>query len=73
MFVTGGSGTNSDGAMTSGLIGQLISLMVAEKSGFALSDSAESNGLKEYADRLTEQALTNMQQSPDIPATASRK
>src|SRR5262249_11756143 len=54
VFMTGANGENGHaGSAGQGLLGQLISLLVAEKSGFQLSDSEGLAGLKEFADRMT--------------------
>lgn len=61
MFVTG---ANGEGAQGQGLLGQLISLLVAEKSGFALAESnGNGNGseLKEFADRMSKEAMASME------------
>jgi uncharacterized membrane protein YqiK len=63
MFVTG-AGAGSEGA-GQGLLGQLIGLLVAEKSGFALAESnGNGNGsseLKEFADRMSKEAMASME------------
>ena len=43
------------------MLGTLIGLLVAEKSGFAISDQEESTRMKVFADRMTEQVLSNME------------
>src|SRR5262249_17635677 len=50
VFVSGGSGAGGDGHASQGLLGTLLSLLVAEKSGFQPGDSPELAGLKEFAD-----------------------
>jgi uncharacterized membrane protein YqiK len=80
VFIGGGAssnGINGDGAagssvgLTTGMIGQLVNLLVAEKSGFALNDTPESAGLKEFADRMTRQMLDTMESRADEPAAAA--
>ncbi len=39
------------------MLGTLIGLMVAEKSGFAISDNPEMASLKELAAKMTKQAI----------------
>jgi hypothetical protein len=63
VFMAGGNGEAGQGAPSQGLLGMLISLMVAEKSGFQLSEDASSGSLKEFADRMTRQAMESMQQA----------
>ena len=66
MFVSHAGGNGSD-AQGQGLVGQLISLLVAEKSGFALSDT-NGNGteLKEFADRMSKEAMASMESAVAI-------
>src|SRR6185437_6324323 len=52
MLVTGGSG---EGA-TTGILGTLVSLLVAEKSGFKLDGDGRSDQIKAMAERLTREA-----------------
>jgi uncharacterized membrane protein YqiK len=69
VFVAGGAGSASgDSGLAganagAGMMGMLISLLVAEKSGFAVSDNPEMASLKELADRMTRQVLENLEQS----------
>jgi uncharacterized membrane protein YqiK len=66
MFIAGGeSGGSTPGGAGQGLLGTLISLLVAEKSGF---QTADGNGhgmgsLQEFADRMTKDAMESMQQA----------
>ena len=48
--------------MSQGLVGMLLNLLVAEKSGFQPGDGVEQSALREMADRLTREALANMEQ-----------
>ncbi|HEV3122603.1 MAG TPA: SPFH domain-containing protein, partial [Isosphaeraceae bacterium] len=60
MFVAGQSTNGSPGTpdpSSQGLLGLLISLLVAEKSGFDLATSPGTTVLEEYADRLTREAM----------------
>jgi uncharacterized membrane protein YqiK len=62
VFVAGGAGENGHaGATGQGLLGTLVGLLVAEKSGFQPVDGGEMAGLKEFADRMTRQVLESMQ------------
>ena len=61
VFVTGGNGENGHGANPAqGMLGTLISLLVAEKSGFQLSDTGNLATLQEFADRITKEAMESM-------------
>jgi uncharacterized membrane protein YqiK len=67
MFIAGGGdhATNGAGGAGQGLLGTLISLLVAEKSGFQVAD-ANGHGmgsLQEFADRMTKDAMESMQQA----------
>jgi len=70
MFVTGGA-SNGEGssAASSGLLGTLLGLLVAEKSGFQLAETnGGDNPLKEFSDRMARQTLNQLQQPlPDLP------
>jgi regulator of protease activity HflC (stomatin/prohibitin superfamily) len=64
VFFAGGQGASENGhpdAACSGLLGLLINLLVAEKSGFQLSDTSTSSALQEFADRMAKQAMDAMQ------------
>jgi uncharacterized membrane protein YqiK len=66
VFIAGGSGNGESGPAGTagqGLLGLLISLLVAEKSGFQLSANGDESSLRELADRLARQALDNVEQS----------
>jgi len=59
---TNGHSSNGDGHPASdnaaqGLFGLLISLMVAEKSGFSASEAEGNRSLEEYADQVTREAM----------------
>ena len=64
VFVAGSDGQNGhSGGLSQGLVGTLLSLLVAEKSGFQLADGAEQSSLKDLAERMTREALTTMSES----------
>jgi len=65
MLVTGGS---SDGAAT-GILGTLLTMLVAEKSGFKLDGNGHSDQIKAMAERLTREAMDAMHLgvNPDVP------
>jgi uncharacterized membrane protein YqiK len=61
----GGSGANGASEhLSTGMIGQLVNMLVAEKSGFALTDANGSSDLKDFADRMTKQAMASIEESP---------
>jgi hypothetical protein len=66
VFVAGGNGDgHGPTSAGQGLLGTLISLLVAEKSGFQPGD-ANGHGmasLQEFADRMTKEAMESMQQA----------
>src|SRR4029077_6281730 len=52
VFMAGASGDSPGSAgSASGMIGLLLNLLVAEKSGFQPVDTGETNGLKELSER----------------------
>jgi hypothetical protein len=64
VFVAGGAGENgSNGTAGQGMLGLLLSLLVAEKSGFQLAENAGLGNLQEFADRMTREAMESMQQA----------
>ncbi len=66
LFMASGSDGASTGSQTGqGLMGLLISLLVAEKSGFEMSNSTELNELKQYSDRMVQEAMQSM--TPPAP------
>jgi uncharacterized membrane protein YqiK len=69
MFVAGGAGAGEPGASaTGGMVGMLMSLLVAEKSGFRLAeDDPELKSLREYADKLTQEALAVAEPVKSVP------
>jgi hypothetical protein len=46
-------------------------MLVAEKSGFTLTDTNGASDLKDFADRLTKQAMASMEEAPQ-PAKIGR-
>jgi predicted Zn finger-like uncharacterized protein len=73
VFMAGGNGEpNATAGGTSGMLGMLLSLLVAEKSGFHPVEAGEMTGLKEISDRLTQDALESLRQSAN-PVVAVEK
>jgi uncharacterized membrane protein YqiK len=62
------AGTNGEAGQEKGMLGLLINLLVAEKSGFQLSgDTTDVSALKEFADRMTRDAMTSIEKTdPDV-------
>ena len=54
------AGSEDATAGSQGLLGQLLSLLVAEKSGFQLSGGEELATLKEFADRMTKETMVSL-------------
>jgi uncharacterized membrane protein YqiK len=72
VFVAGGDGQNGHPGNTSqGLLGTLIGLLVAEKSGFQLTEDGGMAGLREFADRMTREAMESMQRAAIEPRNAA--
>jgi uncharacterized membrane protein YqiK len=73
VFLSGGNGTtNGDSSPTSasagsGMMGMLISLLVAERSGFSPADNPDMASLKELADRMTKQVMDSLEKNGDTP------
>jgi len=71
VFIAGGtgSGTTGDGpsglgaSAGSGLLGMLVSLLVAEKSGFQLVEQPAGSDLRAFTDQVTRQVMDGLQQS----------
>ncbi len=73
VFIAGGGGGNGHSAdglpigagasAGTGLLGMLLSLLVAEKSGFDVATLPGANPLQEFADRISSQAMENIQEA----------
>jgi uncharacterized membrane protein YqiK len=78
VFVAGANGENghSNGA-SQGMLGMLINLLVAEKSGFQPTDTAGMQTLTDFADKMTREAMDSMQQAsvkePPKPVELQRR
>jgi uncharacterized membrane protein YqiK len=74
VFVAGGMGSPGEsGGAGQGVLGVLLNLLVAEKSGFSLSESTDNSALREMADRMATEALESMQAgvAPAEPVVAA--
>ena len=60
LFVSGGGEGKGDQATGQGMLGLLINLLVAEKSGLGSIGIDEADPLKRFADRMSEQVLDSM-------------
>lgn len=63
VFLAGGANENGQPLSGQGLLGLLISLLVAEKSGFQASATGESDAIKEFADRMAAQAMQSVEEA----------
>jgi uncharacterized membrane protein YqiK len=71
VFVAGGDGQTGSSATSQGMLGLLISLMVAEKSGFQIGEATEQADLKELSERMTRLAMENLQAKNESTATTA--
>jgi len=64
VFMAGGNGENGQAAASGqGLLGTLLSLLVAEKSGFEANGDGKHTDMDELADRMTQEAMTSIEQT----------
>jgi uncharacterized membrane protein YqiK len=61
VFVSGSDGANGQGSLGHGLMGTLLNLLIAEKSGFSVTEGPEQAELRGLAERMTGEALASMQ------------
>jgi uncharacterized membrane protein YqiK len=59
LFITGANGDDKN-PQASGLLGTLLGLLVAEKSGFQLPERAEPESLRKLVDQVSNDAVENM-------------
>jgi uncharacterized membrane protein YqiK len=68
VFVAGGNGEHGGTATAGqGLLGLLISLLVAEKSGFQLAETSGLATLQEFTERMSREAMESLQQAAMAP------
>ena len=60
LFISGGGDGTGDQATGQGMLGLLVNLLVAEKSGLGGIGIDEADPLKRFADRMSEQVLETM-------------
>jgi hypothetical protein len=74
VFIAGGGGGNGHGgeglpaglggaSAGTGLLGMLLSLLVAEKSGFDVASLPGGNSLQDFADKISQQAMENIKEA----------
>jgi uncharacterized membrane protein YqiK len=73
VFVAGHDGESApSGGTSQGLLGLLINLLVAEKSGFQLANGEGVSGLQEFAERMSKEAMASMEQAALEKAPAGK-
>jgi multidrug efflux pump subunit AcrA (membrane-fusion protein) len=70
VFMAGGDGTANNGSV-SGMLGMLLNLLVAEKSGFRPVEAGEMGDFKEISERLTREALESLRQASSESKTTA--
>jgi uncharacterized membrane protein YqiK len=73
LFITGGADGAKEQAMGQGVLGTLLSLLVAEKSGFSPAGSEELQTMKAFSDRITAQTLETMEAANAGPLPVEAK
>ena len=63
LFISGGGDGKGEQASGQGMLGLLVSLLVAEKSGLGGIGIDEADPLKRFADRMSEKVLESMEQA----------
>ncbi|HTJ19549.1 MAG TPA: SPFH domain-containing protein, partial [Steroidobacteraceae bacterium] len=64
VFMAGANGENGHAAgANTGMLGMLINLLVAEKSGFQMADQSAMSSLQEFSEKMTREAMESMQQA----------
>ncbi|MFN8854473.1 MAG: hypothetical protein ACK50P_02855, partial [Planctomycetaceae bacterium] len=68
----GGTGADSAGSLSgTGIVGVLLNLLIAEKSGFQLVDGPEQQQLRDLAERLSREAMTSLETAPAAAASGA--
>ncbi|HJZ93377.1 MAG TPA: SPFH domain-containing protein [Gemmataceae bacterium] len=68
------AGANGEPNGSQGMLGMLLNLLVAEKTGFPSAESGEIAGLRDLGDRLTREAVDSLNQaSTNGPAAAGAR
>ncbi len=70
VFMAGGDGTANSGSVA-GMLGMLLNLLVAEKSGFRPVDEGEMSDFKDISERLTREALESLRQASSESKTTA--
>jgi uncharacterized membrane protein YqiK len=60
LFITGGANGDDKSPQSAGLLGTLLSLLVAEKSGFQAPERAQPESIQALVDQISDQAVENM-------------
>jgi uncharacterized membrane protein YqiK len=60
LFITGGANGDDKSPQSAGLLGTLLSLLVAEKSGFQAPDRAQPESIQALVDQISDQAVESM-------------
>jgi hypothetical protein len=81
VFIAGGGGNGHGGeglpaglggaSAGTGLLGMLLSLLVAEKSGFDVASLPGGNALQDFADKISQQAMENIKEAMAPGSVAS--
>ena len=72
VFMAGANGENGQAATSGqGLLGTLLSLLVAEKSGFEANGDNKNTEMDELADRMTSEAMRSIEQPASGKASAT--
>lgn len=69
LFTTA-SDSNGGGPTGQGILGMLLNLLVAERSGFSPTDGAESSEVRELVDQMTRESIVSLREEPCVVAEA---